>query len=278
MTNKTVVFILAHNYSGSTWLSLLLGSHSEAFYLGELNKFYSRSDPMNCALCDMLKQRCPYFFDVHNHHPRDIHAVIFQRTGKRLLVDNSKRIKWARKFQGEDRYQIRYIHLIKDPRAIYYSLLVRNRPATLDKWIRRNLEIQEFIRASGRPAIVVPYNQLAGDLDRTLPAICRWLGLEFEPEQKNYWQFEHHGPGKNGATAAFVAGGNGQEMEFYQKNFQRNFLDLRWKEKLPQEVIQRIEADPQVREVLVRLQLHFTDQGIEAARGSILAGETEVGR
>ncbi len=272
---NTVVFILAHNYSGSTWLSLLLGSHSQAFYLGEVNKFYSRSDPMNCALCEMLEQPCPYFYDVHSRHPKDIHTVLFRRTGKRVLVDNSKRIKWARKFLGEDRYDIRYIHLIKDPRAIYYSLRVRNRPATLEKWIRRNLEIHEYIINSARPAIVVPYNQLAAQLDDTLLAICRWLGLSFEPEQKNYWQFEHHGPGKNGATAAFVTGGNGQESEFYEQNFQRNFLDLRWKSRLPDAVICEIEQDARVRNVLKQLNLHFTPEGIETNRGECIAAVRE---
>ena len=46
-TEPTVVFVLSATRSGSTWLSLMLGSNSGAAYVGELKRMYA-DEPSPC--------------------------------------------------------------------------------------------------------------------------------------------------------------------------------------------------------------------------------------
>ena len=259
---KAVVFVVSHIYSGSTWLSLMLGSHSAAFGLGELNKLYSRKDPRPCALCDEVSRECPYFFDVKQTPRDDIHQVMLERSGAQVLVDNSKRIGWCSHFLGESRFQRKYIHLIRDPRGIHYSLLIRQRDPKLEHWAQRNHDIREFLVGENLDHILVTYNELAEHTDETLERICRWIGLDYEAAQKEYWNFEHHGPGANGAAAAFLEKAQRSDPQFYSARRRTSFVDLRWKEHLPREVVLSIESNTKVREVLEGLDLAFFDSGL----------------
>ncbi|MDZ7359717.1 MAG: sulfotransferase [candidate division KSB1 bacterium] len=261
--SRAVVFILSHNYSGSTWLSLLLGSHSQAFYLGELNKFYSRKYPMPCALCAKRGEVCPYFYDVTEVHPSDIHNVLFERTGKQVLVDNSKRLKWSYRFLGDRSYQHKFVHLIKDPRAIYYSLSIRNRADEFGEWALRHAEIDAFLAEYDLDKLLLTYNELAGHTDEALARLCDWIGIAYEPAQKEYWRFEHHGPGENGATAAFLQNSRASEQQFYAAHRQSNFVDLRWKEKLDAEALKAIAENPEVQRLLADLRLEFSETGLQ---------------
>lgn len=260
--SKSAVFILSHNYSGSTWLSLLLGSHSQAFYLGELNKFYSRKYPMPCALCDKRGERCPYFYDVKEVHPSEIHNLMFARTGKRILVDNSKRLKWSYRFLGDGSYAHKFVHLIKDPRAIYYSLSVRNRADEFGEWALRHAEIDAFLAKYALDAFLLTYNELAEHTDETLARLCDWIGLAYEPAQKAYWNFEHHGPGENGATSAFLQNSRASEQQFYAANRQSNFIDLRWKQKLDPAALDAVTGNREVQRLLAALRLELADTGL----------------
>jgi len=260
---KSVVFILSHNYSGSTWLSLLLGSHSQAFYVGELNKLYSKKYPMPCAFCEKRGCECPYFCDVKQVHPSEIHNLMLARTGKQVLVDNSKRIKWSYRFLGDSSYQRKYIHLIKDPRAIYCSLLIRNRADEFSDWAQRNTEIDAFLSEYELDKFVLTYNELAEQTDGALTRLCNWIGLGYEPAQKEYWRFEHHGPGENGATSAFLQNSRTSDQQFYSEYSRKNFVDLRWKEKLDGEILKSIEENPEVQRLFEDLRLEFSETGLQ---------------
>ena len=263
MKNK-VVFVLSHIYSGSTWLSLLLGSHSKAFYLGEINKLYSRSDFMSCSLCDEMDRDCTYFNDVKNIYYVDIHNAIAERTNAQVLIDNSKRIKWSRKLLRDDRYEHKYIHIVKDPRAIYYSLLKRNRPADVEHWAKRNMEIGRFLNEFSLDKITLPYNVLAENLDTSLTRLDQWLDLTFEPEQKQYWKFEHHGPGDNSATKSFLQTSKSSDNDFYKdskkKKFHRFALGKRILSKI---LLSRLKKTLKCKGQLEELQLKFIDTGLQ---------------
>ena len=258
---RTVVFVLSANYSGSTWLSLLLGSHSQAFYVGELNKMF-HDDPVPCRLCEERGVPCPVFHDADRIKAKNIHDAVLQRTGAKVLVDNSKTLSWSRKFLAEERFQRKYIHLIRDPRAIAYSLQLRDKPIKLDKWVKKNREIREFLETHHLDYQQVLYNELAENMDAELKRLCEWLGLEYEPAQKAYWNAEHHGPGRNGATAGFLQQYVASDAHFYEQNKQRNFHDLRWKTQLSAENRQAIREHAGLQAFLHDFGLEFDENGL----------------
>lgn len=259
--NNTVVFVLSSNYSGSTWLALLLGSHSQACYVGELHKMF-HSDPVPCRLCEEKQRRCPVFHDVAAVKIKNIHAHVFARTGKKVLVDNSKTVGWSRKFLREGRFRKKYIHLLRDPRAIAYSLQLRNRAPETEEWIKKNFEIRDFLQAHRLDFRAITYNGLAERTDETLAALAEWLGLDYEPGQKEYWNFEHHGPGRNGATAAFLDHYVASDDQFYAQRKRTNFHDLRWQQQLHEDSRVLIERDAELRALLREMNLALGEAGL----------------
>ena len=111
--------------------------------------------------------------------------------------------------------------------------------------------------------MLVLYNELAEEPELTLQQIDRWLGLEYEPAQHEYWRVEHHGFGQNGATLAFLPGAGGADEAFYAEKGRQPFHDLRWQEQLDHETKTIIEEDPSVQLLLTELGLRFTKSGLK---------------
>jgi hypothetical protein len=259
--NNTVVFILSANYSGSTWLALLLGSHSRAAYVGELNKMF-HDNPVSCRLCEEKGRVCPIFYDAAETKAKNIHHLVLARTGKKVVVDNSKTVSWSKKFLAENRFERKYIHLLRDPRAIAYSRQMRHRPAELEDWIDKNYEIRSFLLDNQLDRRVITYNELAENTGQILTHLCQWLGLVYEPGQEEYWNFEHHGPGRNGATAAFLDHHVASDEQFYADTKRKHFHDLRWKENLAVATQEAIVKDARLQTCLKDFQLQFAENGL----------------
>jgi len=259
--DNTVVFILSANYSGSTWLALLLGSHSQAFYVGELNKMFHEL-PMPCRWCEERGVACPIFHDVAAVKARHIHELVLQRTGKKVVVDNSKTVSWSKKILGANQFRRKYVHLLRDPRAIAYSLQMRERPIDLDDWLNKNNEIREFLRDNQLEHFLLTYNDLAENTDAALAELCSWLGIVYEPSQKEYWNFAHHGPGRNGATAAFLENYVPSDNQFYAETKRTQFHDLRWKENLNPSTCDMIVNAPKMKIFLQEFALKFSETGL----------------
>jgi len=239
----------------------MLGSHSQAFYVGEINKMF-HDEPVPCRLCEEKKRKCPFFHDVVQTKPRNIHELIFARSGNSLIIDNSKTIAWSKKIVPEGRFQVKYIHLLRDPRAIAYSLQLRDRPADIADWIHKNYEIRNFLAQNGLDYRVVTYNELAEHVDETLTTLCTWLGLVYEPSQKEYWSVEHHGAGRNGATAAFLEQHVASDERFYSDNKRTHFHDLRWKAQLDARSADTIIHHSEMQIFLEKLRLQFSENGL----------------
>ena len=115
---RKLVFILSSNYSGSHYLSLLLGSHSKAMHLGETKNLIKEG--VNCYKCGVLNG-CHLFKGIQELTTDDLYPTLFNRAGEpiNLLFDTSKKIEWAIKFiKNQADYEIKVIHLVRDPRAL----------------------------------------------------------------------------------------------------------------------------------------------------------------
>lgn len=259
----TLAFILCSTRSGSTWLALMLGSNSKAAYVGELNRMY-RADPEVCALCSERDQACPLFHDVASFRPREVHAALLERTGKRVLVDNSKSISWARKTLSAGPEKM-YIHLLRDPRAVVNAWKGRGRAKGLQRWIDENDAIRRFIDERRLSYRVVTYNELADHMDETLGGLCDWLGLTYEPEQTSYWEFEHHGAGRNGATASFLRNYVASDEAFYAARRKTNFHDTRWQTELAEDDRRSIEGNTRLQQLLCDFGFVLAPEGLRRA-------------
>ncbi len=252
----TVVFILSTRRAGSTWLNAVLGSHSWATSLGEYCRpFFDRSH-VACRLCEADGvANCPVLHGIERVPQRDAFDFAAQRTGRRVLIDASKRLDWALEFVGRDDIDVRLLHLVRHPCGYVESEGRRNATATpealLDNWVRANRDIERFIAASGRRATAVSYDALAAEPQRMFPPMCHWLDRAWEPRALAYWESPNHGLGANGASSLYLrARANKRYVTgddaYYDALFaaRRTAADDRWRERLPRDFCRRAIASP----------------------------------
>ena len=273
---RKLLFILSSNYSGSHFLSLMLGSHSKAEHLGELKNLVK--EDVECQLCADPKQ-CQLFRAVSSEPKERLYQTLFSRVPEdvSVLVDASKKPKWFKHFINTEDFDIRLIHLVRDPRALVRRWLmrfdeqatgrrekykqIRRNPlhafnlifsdsltVSVYKWYSQNREIKTFIENTGLPSKVVTYREIAMEPDVALEKLCEFTGLDYENAQKRYWEFEHHGTEKPQYREG-LSNGSG--------------IDIRWKEYLNPEQVSRIESNKAVNKLLAQLNLRYGRYGLE---------------
>jgi hypothetical protein len=285
---KTVVHILSTPYAGSHYLSLLLGSNSRAMHLGEvfhLEKGVRDKAGLTYHSSEVLEGIGPENID-------QIYRIIGERVGPdiEVLVDNSKKISWSERFVGQSDNPQRYIHLIRDPRALvrryelrsrfrkvlrYRFKIFRRLPALRGSiffvpesmvwayvWLLQNEEISAFFRRSRANWELVTYRDLACQAGVEIERLMRWLGLRFEPGQLEYWNFDHIGTQKTNYE--------------WVKQQKTNYFDLRWQQDLPLPIQQRIAADPPIQRYLQSLGLRMVDNGLTRSANEAAPASAET--
>ncbi len=264
---RQIVYILSTNYAGSHFLALQLGSHSHCVSVGELHRYGRSADSRRkgCTICPD-DAHCPLYGGLDGVPLRGIFERIFANAltlnpAVTTLVDNSKKHDWAERFLGLAGFEQRYIHLVRDPRALVRRWLIgyatpqakakvrrltarrcwRHLVSVLAgpednvyayKWAYQNRLVVDFIRRHNLDARVVTYQDLVQFPERILGELMTWLGLEFEPGQLQYWKIVHHGSQKPEYMKPPSAGAR--------------FHDVRWQESLSPEVQQRVATHPEV--------------------------------
>lgn len=274
---KTVVTLLSTNYSGSHFLTSMLGCHSRAVYVGEvlhLRKPGEITHPA-CNPCDRLGRPCPLFKGVDASTIDRVYDIVFANSdpARTFVVDNSKYVRWAERFVGRSAFPMKYIHLIRDPRALvrrwwtlphidlYRRVRLRYKTAkrfpryalpaifssqpALYKWLGQNEQITAFIRENKLDHILVTYRDLALDPAGELKRIQDWIGEPFEPAQIDYAAHDLHGSSK---------------PEYEKKS--GPLFDVRWKKDLPEGVRNGIFNHPEVRRYLGELGLRIDEDGL----------------
>jgi hypothetical protein len=251
----TVVFILSANHSGSTWLNLVLGSHPWAFNLGEYFRPFLIPGHVACRLCDAdgLDQ-CTVLHGIEAVDRADAFHFAAERSGKRVLIDASKRPDWCAGFLGREDIAAHLIHLVRHPCGYVESQSRRAPDAKpeqlLELWEATNREIETFVASSGAPSQLVCYDDLADDPQSHLPALCAAIGQSFDPAALNYWEVPHHGLGGNGPASVYLR--NRPRSRFltgddaFYADIDRRPLsaDRRWKERLTPEFRSRAVGSP----------------------------------
>jgi hypothetical protein len=206
----TVAFVLSATRSGSTWLGLVLGSHTGAATLGEFFRPFLISGHVACRLCEANGRRdCVRLHGIETIAPDDAFTFAADRLQCGLLIDVSKRLDWCVRFLDRPGVDPKLVHLVRHPCG-FVSSEARRRAGSpeelLSIWQKENELIDAFTRASKAPSMLVCYDDLADQPDRHFPILCDFLGISWNAKSLQYWNFPHHGLGGNGAASLYLRG------------------------------------------------------------------------
>jgi hypothetical protein len=145
------------------------------------------------------------------------------------LVDASKdpyRLFWL---QQSGYFDLKVIHMIKDPRALVFSMAKPWLPYGAQRvvrytgrWIVENIIMHHLCEEAFSPAQVhrQTYESFASEPGATLQAIGKWLGVDYPSERvSKFREYEN-----------FAISGN---MMRWRENDDQIRLDQRWREQLP---------------------------------------------
>jgi hypothetical protein len=273
---RTVAYILSTPYAGSHYLSLMLGSHTKAIHLGEVHHLLTAERGEQSKEVQFSNGKI--FDGIGPDNIASLYDTIASRVepAPQLLVDNSKKIRWAERFADRQDFHRKYVHLIRDPRALIrrYGLnstfrkvlrhrwrLFRALPAVRSRifwipeasvwgyyWLWQNIRISQFLARHQGEAMVVTYRDLARQPAVEVARLMEWAGLEFEPAQLEYWRCEHIGTEKKSYD--------------WIKEKQTTYFDLRWQQDLPLELQRTVSTDKLVLQYLDSIGLRMVDDGL----------------
>ena len=228
MTNPTLTHILSTNYAGSHFLTLQLGAHSRCASIGEFHRFkdYGDEHKLGCLRCQDDDQ-CPFFKGLSQQPLDNLYPTLFEnvraaRPETDTVIENSKKVRWVKRFVGREAMSQKYVHLIRDPRALMrrwmmrYTttqlrldarwtnarrcpahflrvLFCRQAEVYLWKWLQQNQEITRFIQQHNLDSRTVTYHDLVTDHKNVIGGLMEWMGHNYEPIQETYWDRDHHG-------------------------------------------------------------------------------------
>jgi hypothetical protein len=116
------------------------------------------------------------------------------------------------------------------------------------KWVHQNQLITNFLSDNQLDNLVYTYDELVFEPDRVLSEIMSFLGHGYEPAQKEYWNFTHHG----------------SQKPHYMKPPKDNnpTFDIRWKEYLDQETQEEVFNHPAINEYLSANGMYMGKNGL----------------
>jgi hypothetical protein len=260
----------------------MLGSNTRAKHVGEvkrLRKTRPNAAANICLVCKKDKKECPVIQGINSQNIDRIYDIIFSRMDPQIniLVDTSKKPFWAKNFLGMRDYELKFIHLIRDPRAyvrrmvLRYKYLSRRLKVRVQmlrdlpglarnfmfrhqdmvytyRWLKQNQDISDFLAENRLQATTITYHDLAKYTAQEVQRVTEAIGLVYEPTQLEYWNFEHHGTQKT-------------EYEWVKAR-KVKYFDVRWKDFLSPGSIQEIRANKHVNAYLRRCNIRFTEEGL----------------
>ncbi|MEM7385240.1 MAG: hypothetical protein AAF514_09875 [Verrucomicrobiota bacterium] len=280
--------MLSTNFAGSHFLALQLASHSRTLSIGEFHRLRRRGENRkeNCYRCG-ADADCPVFRGLPGAPLPELYDRLFEnlatfRPGLETVIDNSKKTEWAERYVGMPGYRQKYIHMIRDPRALvrrwirtyerpsakrqarwrtarksghfWKALTAPEGEVYLWKWLYQNRLITDFLKRCGGEHRVVTYHDLVFDQERVLKELTRWMGFEFEPSQREYWKMEHHGSVK---------------PDYMKAPDEGRIFDQRWKADLDEETCRAALAHQPIKAYLQGLGLRLDEaDGLVAQTGS----------
>lgn len=218
-----IIYIVGVGHSGSTLLDLLLGSHSQAFSVGELIALSTTGRKLRqqrvlerpCDCGAPTKLSCPIWsevdrrlqqtcatslrtIEVESPDPdefrrvnRTIYDAIAAASGRSFIVESSKRTSRFERLV-EAGFDVRPVHILREPHGVVASHLRKGRDWQAPCWSYSRHAIRTHRLLADRDHMRIRYEALATRPEETIRRTMEWLGLDFEPEQLRFRRAAHH--------------------------------------------------------------------------------------
>jgi len=211
----TVVNVTSTSYSGSTWLNLLLGSHSRMFSVGIADRLRRMGRPV----CSFHGPECPLWSGFLVGEKENLYERIARLAEGKILLVNNARYTLAE--QDHPAIHPRFIFLIRDGRAVAHSDMRKHPHLRMWKaarsWARGiNKKARMLSSRPEQDVLHVHYEKLRDRTQEELERICQFLGLAFEPTMLEYWAQAHHFLGGNAGSLSYAARGQGLSRVYGQ--------------------------------------------------------------
>lgn len=208
-----VVYIAGLARSGSTFLQLLLSSHTEIVGLGEiaqtlenLNTLIDQSGKLRLCSCGLDILGCSFWGPVakrlEHASIQKAHHEILERFKnefpERLLVDSSKSRKHLKNLYVENLslsdVELKIIFLVRDFRGWALSYARHARMQTSGafwylinsyRWFYANLKLMRYLRTKKTDFLCVSYERLVFDTTRQLKRITDFLSVPYQSKMIN---------------------------------------------------------------------------------------------
>jgi hypothetical protein len=251
------VMICGAGHSGSTLLGMILGSHSQSFYMGEGGKVRYLGDakkPLRKRVCKICGENCPVWTGFNWDPDTALYAQIALHVEKQVIIDSTKSDQWIEARIAEMHQSGGHPHLIlltRDGRAVVNSRIrkypEREAETQIRDWMAQMQRSEALFARFDGPKLRIRYEDLAESTETVARQLCEFLGLEFEQSMTRFAEADHHVLGGNSGTQyiaarhkfddpddAFVSL-NDRTRDYYREHSGDIEIDLRWKTELSEE-------------------------------------------
>jgi hypothetical protein len=203
-----IVFISSSGHSGSTLLDMLISSHPDVVSVGEVVRFSSA--PNSRCACGQKAWECPFWLavdevirgrtglgltdlqltrgdpEMFQSHNLALFDAVREVSGKRVIVDSSKRLDRFIPLVDSRNLDVVPIRLTRKPHGVMHSHVKRGRDwrPYADQYAKGLIIAKKYLRE--RPHIKVRYHQLVATPHSQLARVMHGVGLEYDPEQLNW--------------------------------------------------------------------------------------------
>ena len=154
-----VIYILGYERSGSTILHNLIGQMPAFFSVGELRHIWRRGNDNRPCGCGQPFKDCSFWQGVYDHqnpykqhfreslfaitklmsvipslrkrltghkaYLKELYTKALEKSGKEYIVDHSKSVMHLKLLSQIEGFDVKTIHIVRDPRGIEYSMYKR---------------------------------------------------------------------------------------------------------------------------------------------------------
>ena len=274
---QRIVLVMSTNYAGSHLLSHLLSAHPLCIGVGEIHRYSQLLNELPDAPVIAEYANNPIYIGLDRIPTTHWHEEIGRRSGAQVIVDNSKKVKWLNQIKQNPNYDIKLVHLVRDPRALVSRWLNTYTGASerrtqrlrvakrmprhafevlrgnwetvfLYKWLRENRQVHKFLLNSKLQYTRVTYHDLVFSTEATLLKLMPEVDLAFDNAQLRFGESETLGTTKIG----------------HAKTVNRSEIkpDLKWQRQLSLDARVLIETHVQLLRFLRSLELEFVTDGL----------------